>query len=74
MENFLFLRSLRSLAANPPIWFGCGCAGLRGNGSMIGVLMDRGNGDGFAFLALDNIADYLDPAALPAPGASATWT
>ena len=34
--------------------------------------MDRGTG-AFGFLAFDTIPDYLDTAALPAPGLSAVW-
>jgi hypothetical protein len=35
------------------------------------IHVDRGQG--FAFLAIDTIPDYLDTAQLPAPGASALW-
>ncbi|MBI3417211.1 MAG: hypothetical protein HY043_18120 [Verrucomicrobia bacterium] len=35
------------------------------------IWVDRGNG--FAFLAIDTVPDYLDTAALPAAGARAVW-
>ncbi|MCG3150504.1 MAG: hypothetical protein PCFJNLEI_03990 [Verrucomicrobiae bacterium] len=37
------------------------------------LLVDRGDGKGFVFLALDTIPDYLDTFALPAAGTSAVW-
>lgn len=37
------------------------------------ILVDRGDGKGFVFLAFDTIPDYLDTAPLPAPGTSAVW-
>lgn len=36
------------------------------------IWVDRGNGT-FAFLAIDTVPDYLDTAALPAPGLTALW-
>jgi len=35
--------------------------------------VDRGDGKGFVFLAIDTVPGYTDTAALPAPGASAVW-
>ena len=35
--------------------------------------VDRGDGKGFVFLAIDTVPCYTDTAALPAPGASAVW-
>jgi hypothetical protein len=35
--------------------------------------VDRGDGKGSVFLAIDTIPDYTDTAALPAPGMSAVW-
>jgi hypothetical protein len=35
--------------------------------------VDRGDGKGFVFLAVDTIPDYTDTAALPAAGTSAVW-
>ena len=35
------------------------------------IWVDRGAG--FGLLAIDTVPDYLDTAALPAPGQSATW-
>lgn len=35
--------------------------------------VDRGDGKGFAFLAVDTVPDYTDTATLPAPGGSAVW-
>jgi hypothetical protein len=35
--------------------------------------VDRGDGKGSVFLAIDTVPDYTDTAALPAPGASAVW-
>jgi len=53
-------------AAHPNVgWVKQGMDGLE-------ILVDRGTGT-FAFLAFDTIPDYLDTAALPAPGASAVW-
>lgn len=37
------------------------------------ILVDRGDGNGFVFLAVDTVPDYRDTAALPAPGASVVW-
>lgn len=39
----------------------------------IQIWVDRGDGKGFVFLAVDTVPDYRDTAALPAPGASAVW-
>jgi hypothetical protein len=39
----------------------------------IELQVDRGDGKGFVFLAIDTIPDYLDTADLPAAGASAVW-
>lgn len=36
------------------------------------IWVDRGTGT-FAFLTIDTVPDYLDTAALPAPGVSAAW-
>ena len=36
------------------------------------IHVDRGNGT-YALLAIDTVPDYLDTAALPAPGTSAAW-
>ncbi len=35
--------------------------------------VDRGDGKGSVFLAIDTVPDYTDTAALPAAGASAVW-
>jgi hypothetical protein len=35
--------------------------------------VDRGDGKGSVFLAIDSVPDYTDTAALPASGASAVW-
>src|ERR1035437_2721423 len=35
--------------------------------------VDRGDGKGFGFLAIDTIVPYVDTAALPAAGQSALW-
>ena len=35
--------------------------------------VDRGDGKGFVFLAIDTIVPYVDTAALPAAGQSALW-
>jgi len=35
------------------------------------IWADRGDGKGFAFLAVDTVPDYVDTAALPAT--AATW-
>jgi hypothetical protein len=35
--------------------------------------VDRGDGKGFVFLAIDTVPGYTDTAALPAPGAGAVW-
>src|ERR1035437_7582848 len=35
--------------------------------------VDRGDGKGFVFLAMDTIVPYVDTAALPAAGQSALW-
>jgi hypothetical protein len=39
----------------------------------IEIWVDRGDGKGFCFLAIDTIPDYLDTAPLPAAGTSAVW-
>jgi len=35
--------------------------------------VDRGDGKGFVFLAIDSIPDYTDTAAMPPAGQSALW-
>jgi len=35
--------------------------------------VDRGDGKGFVFLAIDSILDYTDTAAMPPAGQSALW-
>jgi hypothetical protein len=35
--------------------------------------VDRGDGKGFVFLAIDSVPLYTDTAALPAPGIGAVW-
>ena len=37
------------------------------------IWVDRGDGKGFVFLAVDTVPDYTDTAALPAAGQSALW-
>ena len=37
------------------------------------IHVDRGDGKGFVFLAIDTVPDYTDTAALPAAGQSALW-
>lgn len=37
------------------------------------IWVDRGTGQGFVFLAIDTVPDYLDTHALPAPGQTALW-
>ncbi len=39
----------------------------------IEIWVDRGDGKGSVFLAIDTIPDYLDTYALPAPGVGAVW-
>lgn len=39
----------------------------------IEIHVDRGDGKGFVFLAIDSIPDYTDTAPLPAAGQSALW-
>ena len=57
-------------AAHPNI--GWTKQGLDGLPRKLSGLVDRGTGS-FGFLAFDTIPDYLDTAALPAPGLSAVW-
>ncbi|MDQ6631097.1 MAG: hypothetical protein M3Y82_04985, partial [Verrucomicrobiota bacterium] len=37
------------------------------------IWVDRNDGKGFIFLAIDTVPDYPDTAPLPAPGQSAIW-
>ena len=37
------------------------------------IHVDRGDGKGFVFLAIDTVPDYTDTAALPAAGQAALW-
>lgn len=45
----------------------------KGGSSGIKLWVDRGDGQGFKFLAIDTIPDYLDKHTLPAQGQSALW-
>lgn len=46
---------------------------IKGKTDGIELLVDRGDGKGFVFLAVDTTPDYLDTFELPASGASAVW-
>jgi hypothetical protein len=37
------------------------------------IWVDRGDGKGFVFLAVDTVPDYTDTAAMPPAGQSALW-
>ena len=45
----------------------------KGNSSGIKIWVDRGDGQGFRFLGIDTIPDFLDKHTLPAQGQSALW-
>jgi len=45
----------------------------KGNSNGIKIWVDRGDGQGFNFLAIDTIPDYLDKHTLPAQGQSVLW-
>ncbi len=45
----------------------------KGNSSGIKIWVDRSDGQGFRFLAIDTQPDYLDKHPLPAQGQSALW-
>lgn len=45
----------------------------KGQSSGIKLWVDRGNGQGFTFLAIDTIPDFLDTHPLPPQGQSALW-
>ncbi len=46
---------------------------VKGNSSGIKIWVDRGDGQGFRFLAIDTSPDYLDKHPLPAQGQTALW-
>ncbi len=48
-------------------------AWTKGGADALEIWADRGDGAGFAFLAIDLKPDYPDTHPLPAPGASAVW-
>jgi hypothetical protein len=45
----------------------------KGGADSLEIWVDRGDGKGLVFLAIDTEPDYPDTAALPAPGTSAVW-
>ena len=45
----------------------------KGKASAIEIWVDRGDGNGFVLLAVNNEPNTTDPAPLPPPGTSATW-
>jgi hypothetical protein len=45
----------------------------KGKAEALEIQVDRGDGQGFGFLAIDLRPDYDDTAPLPAPGAAALW-
>ena len=47
------------------------CGDVRQRNSALWV--DRGDGKGFVFLAVDTVPDYTDTAAMPPAGQSALW-
>lgn len=48
-------------------------AWTKGGADALEIWVDRGDGPGFAFLAIDLKPDYPDSFPLPAPGTSALW-
>lgn len=48
-------------------------AWTKGDADALEIHVDRGDGQGFRFLAIDIKPDYLDNAPLPPPGTGAAW-